>query len=1059
VPWKILLLGDENETQPAPCKQHIATILKQQLAASKLATTIAANEQQISGSADMSLTNVASVVLSVPPAQEGVFPLRAGVLNTTETLERDLANTEPATAALPPGIPRYTPSAEEIEAAAAALAAFKEKATKHLALSEAHQRALEKQKKTIAQLRREQKEILKELRDAKARKEQQDAHRIVRSFAASNLRIQARAESGQVFTSTRALLLLLSSITGITGEGRRSNFMTWRLKLMERYALLGNNSQCYKVRGKWVRFRGFEVSNLVKSLTVMNEDLNMAGMKINISETRTGASLTPMARTGERELRNGAREAVFSRVPRFTIMAASRRELNGTAYAVVERFQNATIVISDSDIEGEHDNSHSEGEHDNSHSEGEDDNSHSEGEQTKKEKPQKHKPKELEKPKIEEHVLGNIRALRVVKPSGVEAPHPDVDQNNPWGRLEARKLNFSGILNRSRASAGASIAVEAENETFALDMGDNDVQPAEHQTPSRINPELVRRISKRLSMGAGNASDSVMVSRTEVLRNSQRVLLAAGASAESGRAALEDERADNSELSAAGDGASSVCPPADASAAGDESGEGAGSPSATNEAMEPVSRSVIVRLNINSFIRNTYDILQAKSLLNIKPNKFRLTPEELKIIYKTAMRTLHPDKVDPPYADGAAEAEGIKKLNDIGDACKLLSKYNDNIQHCWYRIPDHTKEQGDRKTQYTKLLNTQEVIAWCDEHDLDEHAINYARYNAEMREDQWSTSQDMCLCKRGYRQDDPNTCVACVGGTYTYVLDAMQCEECPADTYTPSDVFPWDAPNDCQACAVCNKSTSSAFTDHYDAALEGQGCGLDQPSSCPAAGQLPAGHASPAGHACPAGASLFLPTTASHRNKGVSSCVCDANFYGLIGTACTACPAGQVRPDFLNAGTTLADCLCAAGFEPDPAAANLCRQCPLGTYKPYTGDHNCTASPATLTTAQTGNTNASACACAPGFIFDGDKCTVCPENTHKTGFNLNTTCSACTANSFGPVGGTEALDCTCFAGFNAVEPYAGLCNPCSTGKYKNETANIGKTMIAIDAATKQVNLA
>ena len=158
---------------------------------------------------------------------------------------------------------------------------------------------------------------------------------------------------------------------------------------------------------------------------------------------------------------------------------------------------------------------------------------------------------------------------------------------------------------------------------------------------------------------------------------------------------------------------------------------------------------------------------------------------------------------------------------------------------------------------------------------------------------------------------------------------------------------------------------------------------MDQPSSC---------------QACPAGASLFLPTTASQRNKGVSSCVCDANFYGLVGTACTACPAGQVRPDFLNASTTLADCLCAAGLEPDPAAANLCRQCPLGTYKPYTGDHNCTACPATLTTAQTGNANASACACAPGFIFDGDKCTVCPENTHKTGFNLNTTCSACTAD-------------------------------------------------------------
>ena len=49
-----------------------------------------------------------------------------------------------------------------------------------------------------------------------------------------------------------------------------------------------------------------------------------------------------------------------------------------------------------------------------------------------------------------------------------------------------------------------------------------------------------------------------------------------------------------------------------------------------------------------------------------------------------------------------------------------------------------------------------------------------------------STSQDMCLCKRGYRQDGPNVCVACAGGTYTDVLDSLQCSQCPADTYTPS---------------------------------------------------------------------------------------------------------------------------------------------------------------------------------------------------------------------------------------------------------------------------------
>ena len=307
-----------------------------------------------------------------------------------------------------------------------------------------------------------------------------------------------------------------------------------------------------------------------------------------------------------------------------------------------------------------------------------------------------------------------------------------------------------------------------------------------------------------------------------------------------------------------------------------------------------------------------------------------------------------------------------------------------------------------------------------------------------------STSEDMCLCKLGYHQDGANACVACTAGKYTDGLDGAQCADCAADTYTPSSVFPFDTLYDCEACAVCNQTTSPAFTDHYDAARGGLGCGLDQPSSC---------------QACPEKASLFLPTTASQRNKGVLSCVCDEHFYGSVGAACSACPQYQFRPGFINAATTEADCLCLAGAEPDPAAANKCRLCPLGTYKPDAGDHNCTACPATLTTEQTGNANASACACVPGFAFDGDRCNICPDNQYKIGFNLIQTCTACTANSFGPAGGTGPLDCTCFSGFNAVEPYAGLCNLCSTGKYKNETANIGKTMIAWDAANKQVNLA
>ena len=104
---------------------------------------------------------------------------------------------------------------------------------------------------------------------------------------------------------------------------------------------------------------------------------------------------------------------------------------------------------------------------------------------------------------------------------------------------------------------------------------------------------------------------------------------------------------------------------------------------------------------------------------------------------------------------------------------------------------------------------------------------------------------------------------------------------------------------------------------------------------------------------CPSASSLFLPTTESQRNFGVRSCVCDENFYGLVGTACTVCPSGQNRTGFVHKNTTLGDCECIPGYEPDPAAANLCRKCPIGIYKHEVGDHNCSLYTDTFTTEDT----------------------------------------------------------------------------------------------------------
>ena len=269
-----------------------------------------------------------------------------------------------------------------------------------------------------------------------------------------------------------------------------------------------------------------------------------------------------------------------------------------------------------------------------------------------------------------------------------------------------------------------------------------------------------------------------------------------------------------------------------------------------------------------------------------------------------------------------------------------------------------------------------------------------------------SVSQDDCKCALGYRQDGPDTCVACLAGRYADTLDSITCTACGDRFYTAQSDFPWTSIAECTQCEVCNTTTNHAYVNHYDAANDDAGCGLGAPSECVA---------------CPTFSSLFQPSTEDNWNAGIDSCVCDADFYGPSGRPCVRCPTNSIR-NFSDSNSSISDCVCDAGFEPDPSLANTCRACPVNTYKTGPGDYNCTACPDTLVTEFEGNTNIAACVCQPGYFYANSACEICGANTYKPGYNRDASCINCRDHSTSKVGSITSSDCECQPGYKLYLP-------------------------------------
>ena len=262
-----------------------------------------------------------------------------------------------------------------------------------------------------------------------------------------------------------------------------------------------------------------------------------------------------------------------------------------------------------------------------------------------------------------------------------------------------------------------------------------------------------------------------------------------------------------------------------------------------------------------------------------------------------------------------------------------------------------------------------------------------------------SVSQDDCKCDLGYRQDGPDTCVACLAGRYADTLDSITCTACGDRFYTAQSDFPWTNIGECNQCLICHN-------DEYDAANQGLGCGNGTATEC---------------QACPEHKSLFEAFTSDNWQAGAESCKCDP------------------------------------GYEPvDSSIPSTCKTCALNYFKSSVGDVQCTACPNTTVTEFQGADSLDSCVCPAGYHFDyidDISCLLCQPGTYKTGLSRQQTCDSCKDHSTSEPGSDDPSDCLCIPGYGDVN---GTCEICAVGYQKESTGNEACTECAVN--TFAVNL-
>ena len=186
------------------------------------------------------------------------------------------------------------------------------------------------------------------------------------------------------------------------------------------------------------------------------------------------------------------------------------------------------------------------------------------------------------------------------------------------------------------------------------------------------------------------------------------------------------------------------------------------------------------------------------------------------------------------------------------------------------------------------------------------------------------------------------------------------------------------------------------------------------------------------------------------RNDTLGTCAeCPRHTYKpiLSDSACTACTTPNAHT-FTTGNTDASACVCGPGYGLyNPDTTRVCRPCPLDTYQNGTTNSSCnTCLLPNAATLSTGTTTSDHCVCGPGYGLPSDNsstvCELCPLHTYQAGA-VNGPCTLCEApNAFTlEPGQTEHSGCVCGPGYEKPNPTSEYCEHCPLGKYQPNITN------------------